>query len=673
MPVEETIKFIFSSLPRFIYQPRVVKTILLSPAALCVLALGLRWLYPKACTTHITGDPGKVRRRLKDRDIDTEYDIVIVGGGTAGCVLASRLSEDPSIRVLLLEAGTSSRTTLCSQIPALFPRSFHTALDYNLYTVPQTHAASKRKYWPRGKMLGGCSSVNAMMFHHGAPSDYDEWAQLQKGQEGAEEWSYQQLHRYFMKFETYNPSKEHDLVDVRLRGSSGPVHVGHFGHVSELTHKFIRACHNAGVCYNPDINTSKGTLGSTETPTYIDARRRRVTTETAYLTPAVLARKNLTVATKAKVLRILFEHKGNAGNTVPHAVAVQYANERGKVFEVKARREVVLAAGAIHTPQILMLSGVGPANHLVSHGIPVVADLPGVGSHLMDHGIVSFYFMDRSKADISALTVSDIRGIPRPSLAFKLARAALQYYMSGTGPFAGNIAEAMSFARSDDPKLFPHDVSRNAGRAQLEDTTSGANAPDIEVLFTPLAYMEHGDVPFPIKGHHFGLNAILLRPTSMGTLRLHSADAYDAPVIDPKYLSTRHDVDVFVRAARLVSRIAQREPLASLVDPAGDDIPLLNHKMDRQSDAEIEALVRDRVQTLYHPTSTARMAPRADGGVVDPFLRVHGVPNLRVVDASMFPTIPSGHTSAPVIAVAEKAADMIKETLIGHHLSSGGR
>lgn len=368
------------------------------------------------------------------------------------------------------------------------------------------------------------------------------------------------------------------------------------------------------------------------------------------------------------MLRLLFEYRRSGEEFSPRVKGVQYANDHGNVFEVKAREEVVMSAGTIHTPQILLLSGIGPADHLAEHGIPSVVDLPGVGAHLMDHASANLYFMDKSRADMSGLTVHDIRATPQPSLALKLARAALNYVAFGTGMLSGNIVENLAFARSDDPTLFPHE--RFPPTNIPEDTTSGPDAPDIEIVFTPVALYEHGVLPFPIKGHHFSLLAILLRPTSLGTVRLKSADPHAAPVIDPAYLSTRHDIDVLVRATRLVSRIAQTEPFASLIDPAGDDIPLLNHRMDRLSDAEVETLVRDYVQTVYHPTSTARMAPLEDGGVVDPFLRVHGVPNLLVVDASVFPTIPSGHTSAPVIAVAEKAADMIKETLTNHRLSS---
>ncbi|TFY64134.1 hypothetical protein EVJ58_g2835 [Rhodofomes roseus] len=541
----------------------------------------------------------------------------------------------------------------------LYHRFFHTGYDWEIFTTPQEHAASKRKYWPRGRMLGGCSSMNAMIFHHGAPTDFDEWAAMQKGQEGASEWQYENFSKYFRKFEKFHPSKDYSLVDVALRGSAGPVNVGYFGNNSETTQHFLEACHNAGLERSPDLNTAKGTLGSSKTMTFIDSQGRRVTTESAYLTPEVLARPNLVIATHAQVTRILFE---GAEGEAPRAVGVQFQDRKGELFEVSAKREVIISAGAIHTPQILMLSGIGPADHLSSFNIPVLVDHPGVGAHLMDHPVIDFHFRDKTKSRMSALSYDAQKfGKVDPAAVLKQLAYFAEYKIWASGPLTTNVAEAAAFTRSDDAGLLAKAGVTLPAPDDLEDSTSGSGAPDIEIFFTPMSYIEHGRVPFP-PGHHVGVHTVLLRPTSTGTVRLQSAKPSDAPIVDPKYFATQHDITVLVRAARLVAHIINTAPFSSAtLDPAGssDTSGLLNHNLAQQSDAEIEALIRDRVETLYHPACTARMAPRKDGGVVDPLLRVHGVQGLRVCDASVFPTITSGHTASPTIALAERAADII--------------
>ncbi|CAL1716995.1 unnamed protein product [Somion occarium] len=605
----------------------------------------------KKLESKLVTDLSKVGRRVKQDEYGydpDEYDVVIVGGGTGGCVLAARLSEDPTIRVLLLEAGRSNLDDPVALVPAVGTRTFRTPLDFNFWTEEQKNADGRKRYWPRAKILGGCTNTNANCYHFGAPSDYDEWAQLQKNQEGAEAWSYKEFLPYFGKFEKFTPSKDYPGVDASQRGSSGPVDIGYFGHLSHSPGAFIKACINAGIPHNPDVNTAQGTLGVTKLMTYIDSKGQRVTTETAYLTPTVLARPNLTVATKAYVTRVLFDTKDASK---PRAVGVEFADSTGAKYQVKARKEVVVAAGAVSTPQILMLSGVGLAEHLSDFRIPVVADLPGVGSHLMDHLVVDWHFKDKSKTGINFLRAKNF------SQKVQLTTALVQYKLTRKGPLTSNIAEVAAFVRADDPRVFPE--NKYSQTALPEDTSSGKNAPHLEIFGSPMIYEDFGFGWTPLESH-FGLHTVLLRPKSTGQIRLRSTNPEDPPIIDPNYFTDPNDVKTLIRGARLVQDLVKVEPLASVVDHTGDGSPGTHHHLHTVTDKELEKLILERAETLYHPCCSARMAPLEDGGVVDPQLRVYGIPNLRIADASVFPTIISGHTAAPVIAIAEKAADLIK-------------
>jgi len=407
----------------------------------------------------------------------------------------------------------------------------------------------------------------------------------------------------------------------------------------------VEACERIGIPRVADFNTYKGTLGAAKCMTFVNKNGRRVTAEFAYLKPDVLARPNLQVATNAQVTRILFETTAEGWR----ATGVEYMNAGGERFQVDARKEVVVSAGAVNTPQILMLSGVGPAAELQAHNIPVVADIPGVGSHLMDHLVIDLHYKDKTKSTLGYLNPKDIWH------TFKLLAGLAQYRLTGKGPLSTNIAESLAFCRTSDPTIFAP-----GNEEALLDSTTGPNAPDIELFFAPLTWIDHGGTPFPAAGDYFSLHAVCLQPLSIGKITLNSSNPLDAPVIDPRYLTHRNDTLALMRAARLLGRLVRTEPLASMLDPAGDSEEHVDHGLLKLSDAELEELVRRKAETLYHPTSTARMAPLEDGGVVDPFLRVHGILNLRVVDASVFPTIISGHTAAPTLAVAEKAADMIK-------------
>ncbi|EKM57285.1 uncharacterized protein PHACADRAFT_254976 [Phanerochaete carnosa HHB-10118-sp] len=629
-------------------------------AALSAFCIVLAWYsrnqkaVKAAQASKLITDLSQVARKVERKDKEyahDEFDVIIIGGGTAGCAIAARLSEDPSIRVLVLEAGQSALNLPQAQIPCAYGGFWMREHEWGMFTEPQKHAGGRRVYWPRAKLLGGCSNMNAMVFHFGAPTDYDEWAELQKGQTGATGWTFQELHPYFRKFEKYNPSKQFPGVDVTLRGAEGFVRTGYHGHFAPSSKAFIKASLNAGIAHSHDVNTHKGTLGVTKIMTYIDPKGRRSTAETAYMTPDVLARPNLKVATNARVQRILFDTSSGS----PVATGVEFKDKASNKFVAKALKEVVLSAGAVHSPQILMLSGVGPADHLQSLDIPVVKDLAGVGSHLTDHITLDLHYLDKTKSSLSFL---------RPKTfgqSLKLMSALAQYKLTGTGPLTCNVAEAAGFVRSDDPDLFP--LNQYPPETMAEDLTTGAGAPDLELYTTPMTYFEHGLKGPACPGQYtFGLHCVLLRPKSHGTLRLRSKNPDDAPVLDPMYLSDegKSDVRCLIRGVRLLDKIAHTAPLAAMIDPAGDGHPDLNHNIGMLDDAALERWVRERVQTLYHPACTCRMAPVEDAGVVDPFLRVHGIGNVRVADASIFPEINAGHTAAPCFAIGEKVADLIK-------------
>ncbi|OJA08249.1 hypothetical protein AZE42_02073 [Rhizopogon vesiculosus] len=619
-------------------------------ASIAALTIVMRLLRVTAKHSKLITNYGRVARKVNENGLEfDEWDFIIVGGGTAGCVLASRLSEDPNLRVLLIEAGGSSKGVLKSRVPSAFSDLFRTRWDYHLYTEPQLYAGNKKKYWPRAKLLGGCSAMNAMIAQYGAPSDFDEWA----GITGDESWS------YIRKFEKYTPDPRFPDVDPLLRGSDGPVEVGYNAHIWPGCKAFVEASVNVGIPFSSDFCTAKGTKGTNKfmralTPivnmaqimTYIDSKSTRVTTESAYLTDEVLARPNLKVVTYARVTKILFD----TSTGIPRATSVEFTSKshKGKVgpkFRARASKEVIVSGGAIHSPQILMLSGIGPAAQLLHHDIPVVLDAPSVGANLVDHPSFNLRLKEKTGTTFNHLKPYNT------STLWLFMRDVVRYQLSGTGPIASNVGESAAFVRSDDPVLFPPAEYDNV----IEDANSGPDSPDLEIIMCAAAVHSH-NILLSTDLHAYQMLVILLRPTSKGSLILKSADPWDDPILDPSYLKTKHDIDALVRGVRAAFKIAHTAPMTSITDVQNAH-PLLDHHFSRLSDAELADIIRDRVETDYHPMSTCSMGP---GGVVDSDLRVKGTQGLRVCDASVFPTLVSGHPTGAVIATAEKLADAIK-------------
>ncbi len=532
------------------------------------------------------------------------FDYVIVGAGTAGCVLANRLSADGKTRVLLLEAGGSDQT-IWIQLPIGYGRTFFDRRVNWMYDTDAVPGLGGRaSYWPRGKVIGGSGSINAMVHVRGQPHDFDDWAAA-----GNAGWGWDDVLPYFIKAE------DHDHGTSDWHGAGGPQHVTD---ISERAHplcqRFIEASKALGFAATPDFNgvQSEG-VGIYQ----INTREgRRASTANAYLRPALKC-GTIELRTKAHATRILFEGK--------RAVGIEY-QRNNRTEQARATSEVILCGGAINSPQLLQLSGIGDAAHLKSLGIAPLVDAKAVGQNLQDHLAVSYFYKT------SVPTLNDELGP-----IFGKIKAGLHYLFNRGGPLSMSVNQGGGFVRSsaDQPR------------------------PNLQLYFTPASYtqtpLSERKLLNPDPFSAFLLSFNSCRPTSRGHLQIRSADPFEYPTIQPNYLSTQQDIEEARAGNQLLRALAQTAPLADIITEE------LYPGVHLQGGDALLDDFRMRADTVYHPCSTCMMGPDLSTSVVDARLRVHGVEGLRVVDASIFPAITSGNINAPTVMVAEKGAAMILE------------
>ncbi len=543
------------------------------------------------------------------------YDFVIVGGGSAGCVLANRLSASGKWQVLLLEAGPADSNPFIHIPNGIIPVIRSNVLNWKFWTTPQPNCAGRAMFWPRGRTLGGSSSINAMCYIRGNAWDYDHWASL-----GNDGWAYKDVLPYFRKMENFEPLGQVPRGS-EFHGSGGPLNVAEHRFVNPLMTAFVEAAQQAGHPANPDFNgAQQDGIG------YYHVMQRdgqRCSNARGFLDPA-RGRPNLKIVTGAHAAKVLFEGK--------RAVGVRYL-ENGSPVEARARREVILSAGAIGSPQLLLLSGVGPRAQLDAHGIAQVQELPGVGENLQDHLDIHVTWEEKTRFAVTLHWTSLWRSL----------KSVFQYLFGRRGELTSNLAQAGGFVKSDPAQPIP----------------------DLQWHMVPFIYSDHGQNLTPLfKYHAFTLMTCFLRPESRGSLRLSSADPLARPQIDANYLATPRDMDAMVKGFKLARQVLQQPAFAA-------------HRLQEmepgaavQSDEQIRDFIRRRAETIYHPVGTCKMG-RDAMAVVDPRLRVHGLEALRVVDASIMPTLIGGNTNAPTTMIAERAADLIlQDAALGTGLSN---
>ncbi|MBN9231140.1 MAG: choline dehydrogenase [Legionella sp.] len=527
------------------------------------------------------------------------FDYIIIGGGSAGCVLANRLSADGHNQVCLIEAGPSDWSPFIHMPMGIIMVLRSKFLNWHYWTEPQQHCNQRRIYWPRGKTLGGSSAINAMCYIRGNPHDYDHWSEL-----GNTGWSYKELLPYFLKMEQFHGEKH------ALHGTNGPLSIEHTIYRNPLMDVFNNAGQQAGLPLIDDFITHPG-----EGVGYFYVTQKngqRCSNAQAYLHP-IKTRKNLTVLTHVHATKILFSDKKAMGVRI---------EKRRKTEDLLARKEVILSAGTIGSPQLLLLSGVGPRADLEALGIPVVHDLPGVGKNLQDHLDIHVTCLDKTRTSLSF----------SPANWPRLLKAAWQYFTKHRGELTSNYTQAVGFVKSDAEQAVP----------------------DLQWHFAASMYTNSARSLYPVFRHHgFILMTCHLYPQSRGSIRLRSKNPYDPPLIDPNYLSHEKDLHALtqgIKKARDLLKQPAFAPYALCEYEPGSEV---------QSDAEIKEYIREKSETIYHPVGTCKMGIDPLAVVCPKTLNVHGLDNLRIIDASIMPTLPGGNTNTPTTMIAEKGADLI--------------